>query len=71
MKGGVADAAIFALETERDGNGAAEAVRASRPELRQAGVLVVEIELPGAVEVHPGFALELGLRVFGAGNLRG
>ena len=43
--------------------------RAGGPVCLQAGVAVVEFELPAAVEILPVLALELRLGVFGTGNI--
>jgi hypothetical protein len=37
--------------------------------LLQANIRIVELELPFAVQIHPQLALELWLRILGAGNL--
>ena len=63
MKGRIADAAQAALETIWDGDVPAEFPAAGGPVGIQAGIGVVEFELPGAIEAQPALALELGLRI--------
>ena len=53
-----------AFKAERHGDGAGEFVAAGGPIVVQAGVGVVEFELPAAVEVQPELTLELRLRIF-------
>src|SRR5689334_25298568 len=64
MKRGVSNAAARALKTERHRDAPGEAVSGRGPAILQPAIVVIKFELPGAVEVHPLLALELGLRVF-------
>ncbi len=64
----VADAAFGAFEAKRHQDRLAEILGAVGPIVLDSNVFVVELELPGAVQVQPLFALKLGLRVFRAGN---
>src|SRR5215510_12585279 len=70
MKGSIADAALLALETERYRDVAAEFFSTIGPSSVQPGIGVVEFELPGAVQVLPGVALELRLGVLRPRDLR-
>ena len=64
----VLDARKLALPTEGYGNLSIEVV-AVRPSVFQPFVAWIEAELPLAVEIHPGAALEVRTRVFGFGNV--
>src|SRR5262249_43127215 len=61
VEGSVTDPAGFALEAEWHGDGAAEFAASGGPIGIQTRVGIVELELPGAIQVLPLFALELRL----------
>jgi hypothetical protein len=62
------DAALGALETKRDRNGAGEILSPVRPVLLQSDVVIVELEIPLTVEIQPLLPLKLRLRVLGTGQ---
>jgi hypothetical protein len=65
MKGSIADTTQAAFETVWDGDVPAEFMGGGCPIGIQAGVGVVEFEVPGAIEAQPVFALELWLGILG------
>ena len=69
MKARIDDSALPAFEAERDQYVPRELARAGRPIFLQTHVLVIEFELPGAVQVQPLGSLKLGLRILGSRDL--
>src|SRR5690606_29088151 len=63
----VADAGGGGLRREGNGDGALEL--ALEQAALAAGVALVDLEAPGAVEIQPGGALQLGAGMLGAGHV--